>query len=410
MGFNGSGVFLRAMNWTNDAASNIKIRADRHDVEDNNLASGLTNCITRDGQSAITANLPMSGYRHTNVSDAQAANEYATLGQVINTNFDGGTIGGAVNAYTMSLTNPPSAYVAGQVFWGKINITNTAASTLNVAGLGVKTIKSFGTVDVIANELSSNKAYAFYYDGTNFIAIPNTQFGDDSFRIVGSVDATKKLAFEVDGFTTATTRTITVPNVNGTMYVSGGTDVAIADGGTGASTALAAFDNLKQNATTSYAGVVQIRAGQVIQSVYATNAAVIPVTSVVPVDDTVPTTAETTEIVTVAITPTSAASLLRITAFASGTGSSGLQATGCIFRDAATNASVTTFGAGPFTGGAVGTISIQAFIPATAATATTLRFRVGVNGARFDVNGNGAGARYYGGTSFASILVEEIQA
>jgi hypothetical protein len=43
-----------------------------------------------------------------------------------------------------------------------------------------------------------------------------------------------------------------------TYYYAGGTDVAIADGGTGASTALAAFDNLKQSATSSYAGVAEL--------------------------------------------------------------------------------------------------------------------------------------------------------
>jgi hypothetical protein len=41
-------------------------------------------------------------------------------------------------------------------------------------------------------------------------------------------------------------------------YYTGGPDVAIADGGTGASTALAAFDNLKQSATDSYTGVVEL--------------------------------------------------------------------------------------------------------------------------------------------------------
>jgi hypothetical protein len=41
-------------------------------------------------------------------------------------------------------------------------------------------------------------------------------------------------------------------------YYAGGPDVAIADGGTGASTALAAFDNLKQAATESYTGVVEL--------------------------------------------------------------------------------------------------------------------------------------------------------
>lgn len=40
-----------------------------------------------------------------------------------------------------------------------------------------------------------------------------------------------------------------------------GVDLAITDGGTGASTAAAAFDNLKQAATDSYSGVVQIATG-----------------------------------------------------------------------------------------------------------------------------------------------------
>ncbi len=42
------------------------------------------------------------------------------------------------------------------------------------------------------------------------------------------------------------------------FYQPGGTDVAVADGGTGASTALAGFNNLKQPATSSYVGAVQL--------------------------------------------------------------------------------------------------------------------------------------------------------
>lgn len=55
---------------------------------------------------------------------------------------------------------------------------------------------------------------------------------DASFAVVGSVDATKKMAFEVDGLTTATTRTVTAQDASGTMYITGGQDVAVADGGT----------------------------------------------------------------------------------------------------------------------------------------------------------------------------------
>lgn len=40
---------------------------------------------------------------------------------------------------------------------------------------------------------------------------------DSIFNIVGSADTTKKVAFEVDGLTTATTRTVTVPDADLTM-------------------------------------------------------------------------------------------------------------------------------------------------------------------------------------------------
>lgn len=42
-------------------------------------------------------------------------------------------------------------------------------------------------------------------------------FGDNEFQITGSSDATKVVVFEVDGLTTATTRTITVPDASFTL-------------------------------------------------------------------------------------------------------------------------------------------------------------------------------------------------
>jgi hypothetical protein len=47
----------------------------------------------------------------------------------------------------------------------------------------------------------------------------------------------------------ASDKTITLQDVTGTVYVTGGTDVAVADGGTGASTAIAAFNALSPNTT-----------------------------------------------------------------------------------------------------------------------------------------------------------------
>ncbi len=53
-----------------------------------------------------------------------------------------------------------------------------------------------------------------------------TTFQDDQFRVYGSVDATKQLALEVDGLTTATTRTITMPDSNVDLTANTGTFAA----------------------------------------------------------------------------------------------------------------------------------------------------------------------------------------
>jgi hypothetical protein len=52
---------------------------------------------------------------------------------------------------------------------------------------------------------------------------------DSTFRIVGSSDATKKVAFEVDGLSAETTRTLTVPNASGTLVISNTTGITGAD-------------------------------------------------------------------------------------------------------------------------------------------------------------------------------------
>jgi hypothetical protein len=67
MPFDGSGNFNRVRNWVSDALANIKIVASRHDSEDDNFASGLSQCITKDGQTQPTADIPMNGKKLINL-------------------------------------------------------------------------------------------------------------------------------------------------------------------------------------------------------------------------------------------------------------------------------------------------------------------------------------------------------
>ena len=74
MAFNGLGTFARLYSWVTDLSNSININATRMDAEMDGFATGLSNCITKDGQTTITANLPMAGFRHTGVGTAIARN------------------------------------------------------------------------------------------------------------------------------------------------------------------------------------------------------------------------------------------------------------------------------------------------------------------------------------------------
>lgn len=60
MAFNGSGLFVRLYNWVFDRDNSIKIQAQRMDDEMDGFATGLSNCVTADGQTTTTAIIPFA--------------------------------------------------------------------------------------------------------------------------------------------------------------------------------------------------------------------------------------------------------------------------------------------------------------------------------------------------------------
>jgi hypothetical protein len=78
MPFDGSGNFNRVMNWVNDSLAHIKVLSSRHDQEDDNFASGLSNTLTKDGQSQPTADIPLNGHKLVNVANPTNPQDAAT--------------------------------------------------------------------------------------------------------------------------------------------------------------------------------------------------------------------------------------------------------------------------------------------------------------------------------------------
>jgi len=110
----------------------------------------------------------------------------------------------------------------------------TSDDSHNVSGMATLTLPNTGL-----HLLDTNASH-------DLIIAPGSDLSADRTLTLTTGDSNRTLTIGADS------------SISGTAYVSGGTDVAIADGGTGQSTAAAAFGALKQDATDSATGVVEL--------------------------------------------------------------------------------------------------------------------------------------------------------
>jgi len=188
--------------------------------------AGLTS-VTSTG---ITTN--DSGFRIRNTTD--------TTKQIA---FSAASISGST---TRTLTVPDSdgtLVLAGlaNAFTGANSFTNAAGQSFRVAANndGILIVGRAGgssgyVVEMRTATLSDNRTATFPdASGTVLLdtsTIPAT-FSDSAFRVQDNGDASKQLAFECSSISTATTRTMTVPNENGTISTQDfATAIAIALG------------------------------------------------------------------------------------------------------------------------------------------------------------------------------------
>jgi|DEB0MinimDraft_6_1074348.scaffolds.fasta_scaffold01054_8 hypothetical protein len=106
------------------------------------------------------------------------------------------TTAGTKPNYTVTLTPAPTAYVTGQVFAIRVHdtLTSTAGATLNVNGLGAKSLKitRYGNVnrDITAYEFNQRSVYYVAYDGTDDVfRVLNPTFGGQATAFTPSVSS-----------------------------------------------------------------------------------------------------------------------------------------------------------------------------------------------------------------------------
>jgi hypothetical protein len=137
------------------------------DTEIDGIATGLSNCLTKDGQTTVTANIPMASHKFTGLSVGNARTDSLTLGQVQDGQFTAlGLTGGAADAYTATPSPAIIAYVATMQYSAKIHATNlTTTPTLLISAISGGTIKkldaSKAEVEVEASDMLVNGFYNF---------------------------------------------------------------------------------------------------------------------------------------------------------------------------------------------------------------------------------------------------------
>lgn len=79
-----------------------------------------------------------------------------------------GVDAGSTDTYVVNLITAPAAYVTGQVYGFKANTVNTGAATLNINGLGAKTIVKNINSTLADGDIAAGQICFVVYDGTNF--------------------------------------------------------------------------------------------------------------------------------------------------------------------------------------------------------------------------------------------------
>jgi hypothetical protein len=169
MAYNGSGSF------TIDTAGNPVVYNTTIDEVSFNatmteIATGLSTAICKDGQTTITANIPMNSKKFTGLADGSARADSANIGNIVDgTGVYVGTVGGTADVITLTPNPAITAYVAGQTFRFIASGANTTNVTVAISGLAAKAITKNGTTALVAGDIPASTMVEITYDGTRFI-------------------------------------------------------------------------------------------------------------------------------------------------------------------------------------------------------------------------------------------------
>lgn len=101
---------------------------------------------------------------------------------------------GGDDTYAVTLTPTPTSYYAGMEVNFKPTTANTGACTLDVNGLGAKTIKKNVSSDLETGDILSGQMVKVIYDGTNFQLVNDIPIGTSGWNAYSTVVPTRASA------------------------------------------------------------------------------------------------------------------------------------------------------------------------------------------------------------------------
>jgi hypothetical protein len=151
-----------------------------HDGDGSEPALNVVGSTTTAPVLAVTAATGQSGnlqeWRNSTpivLAAVSSAGKISTSGgATINGAFNYGVDGaGGGNSFAITLNPAPTSYIAGQMVIFKAGNNNTASCTMNVNGLGARTILLSTGGTLASGDITSGGVYILVYDGTNFYLI-----------------------------------------------------------------------------------------------------------------------------------------------------------------------------------------------------------------------------------------------
>lgn len=407
MAFNGSGLFVRLYNWVADRNANIKIRADRMDAEMDGMATGLSTCITRDGQSTITAAIPFNGQRITGLGDPTSATD-AVNRQTADARYltnAGITAAVAANALTITLTDASGSAptAAAPVI---IPFRSPTASSGAIVRQTVDT--SLSLVISSGSTLGATNAQPF-----NVYVVAFDDGGTVRLAAIQAASGTAVGKLQARG----------IGGASGEGGSGGADSPQIYYASTGISAkAYTMLARLEWNSGLTTAGAWNVApdkiemfhpnfllAGQTVDSVIAQPTTWNGYTALTPFDDTIPQIGEGSELTTAAITLKSGASRIKgaveVAPFSTTLGTLVILH---VHFNAVADAIAASYCTSPYTNNVITTGAFEfAHTPAVSG-AQTYRLRGGITGGAFYINGNAANRILGGAGRNVTLLIEEI--